>query len=350
MTALALTVGLFAAAFLMPVPYVRMSPGPTFNTLGKFDGKPMIKIADDTTTYPTSGNLDFTTVSVTRPESRLKLGEALMSWLSSDIAIVPHNLIYSDNQSDADSNQTGAAELSSSKDNSRAAALRAVGFTVPENAKVSDVVAKSPADGVLEAGDVIVAVDGKKVTSMAEVGEFIRARQPGDPVDITYQRGKDTTTVTLKTVAADDDATHPRVGILIATGYDFPITIDNNVGDSIGGPSAGTMFALAIYDQLTPGPLTGGRHFAGTGEISGDGTIGPIGGIHQKIVGARDGGAKFFLVPRSNCAEAIKTPVAGITLFSADTLVSAIRSIEALAANPNAKVPACSVRDMGPLG
>ena len=129
--------------------------------------------------------------------------------------------------------------------------------------------------------------------------------------------------------------------MVLRSRFDFPIKITNNVGQQVGGPSAGAMFALAIYDRLTPGSLTGGRVVAGTGEIAPDGTVGPIGGIRQKIAGAADDGAKVFLVPAANCAEAADGDDHGMRLVEVSKLDDAIGSLEKLAKDPQASVPQC---------
>jgi PDZ domain-containing protein len=132
------------------------------------------------------------------------------------------------------------------------------------------------------------------------------------------------------------------VGVSLGTVYDFPIDVENNVGDEVGGPSAGTMFALAIYDRLTPGSLTGGRTVAGTGTMSPDGTVGPIGGVRQKIAGAAAAGAKVFLVPDANCAEAAQGSDHGMTLVRVATFDEAVKELTALAKDPDARVRTCS--------
>jgi PDZ domain-containing protein len=102
------------------------------------------------------------------------------------------------------------------------------------------------------------------------------------------------------------------------------------------------MIALSVYDRLTPGSLTGGHNVAGTGTIAVDGKVGPIGGIRQKIVGARNSGATLFFVPPANCAEATPSPTNGIRLVRADTLQSAVQSLQTYAKNPQAELPRCS--------
>ena len=94
------------------------------------------------------------------------------------------------------------------------------------------------------------------------------------------------------------------IGVIVRESFRFPFPIKIKVGN-IGGPSAGLMFALGIVDKLTPGNLTGGRFVAGTGEIEANGAVAPIGGIQQKMAGARDAGATLFLTPAANCADAV---------------------------------------------
>jgi PDZ domain-containing protein len=148
--------------------------------------------------------------------------------------------------------------------------------------------------------------------------------------------------VAITTKPAPDNPKLPRIGVSLSTKYTYPFKIDNNVGRSIGGPSAGTMFALAIYDKLTPGALTGGVKVAGTGEMAPDGTVGPIGGVRQKMAGASHHKAKIFLVPTANCAEAADGDNFGLKLVRITKLDDAISSLEALAKDPKAKVPTCS--------
>ena len=89
----------------------------------------------------------------------------------------------------------------------------------------------------------------------------------------------------------------PVIGVNVVESFKFPFAVKINIGD-IGGPSAGTMFALAIIDKLTPANLTAGKFIAGTGEISVDGTVSPIGGIQQKMAAARAAGRDRLPGPR----------------------------------------------------
>ena len=128
------------------------------------------------------------------------------------------------------------------------------------------------------------------------------------------------------------------VGVRVAESYVFPFSVRIRVGD-IGGPSAGLMFALGIVDKLTPGNLTGGRFVAGTGEISADGTISAIGGIQQKMAGARQAGATLFLTPAANCADTAGAVPAGMRLVKVRNLAGAVSALHALEAGRS--VPSC---------
>lgn len=335
-----LTVLTCLVAFL-PVPYVTMRPGPVFDTLGKIDGTRMITFGDDVRTYPTDGRLDFTTVSVTRAESSMSLAGAIEGWLDPDVAVVPREFLYPDHQTNEQSSAEGAAQLASSQDASRAAALRAAGLKVTEVPKVAGVVEDGPAAGRLEVDDLILTVDGRKVSTSASVGELIGAHRPGDEVTIGYRRDGREGTATITTKAIGDDEKKARVGITVGSGFEFPIEVENHIGDRVGGSSAGTMFALAIYDQLTPGALTGGQNVAGTGTISPDGQVGPIGGVRQKMAGAAAAGADVFLVPADNCDEASQGDDFGMTLVKVSTLTEAIDAVSTLADDPKAKVTSC---------
>ena len=333
---------LTCVAFLIPVPYVTMKPGPAFDTLGKFDGKPMFSFGKDVKTYPTSGTLDFTTVSVTRADTNVPLSEAVRSYFDKNVAVVPKSLIYPEKQSAKDSSSQSAAQLAGSKDTSRAAALRAAGYTVTSVPAVQSVLKGGASTGKLLAGDVINAVDGTKPADAAEVASTISNHTPGEKVSLTVTRAGKQRTFSIVTKADATDKAKARVGISLAEKFVFPIDIKNNVGSEIGGPSAGTMFALAIYDRLTPGALTGGKRIAGTGEITGEGVVGPIGGIRQKMAGAAADKTKIFLVPTANCAEAAKGDDFGMTLVRITTMKSAISALEKLSDDPKAKVPSCN--------
>lgn len=336
-------IALTGVALSMPVPYVTMKPGPAFNTLGDFNNKPMFTFAKGIKTYPTSGSLDFTTVSVSRADSRVLITDAISSYFDDKTAVVPKSLIYPDQQTEKSSSDESAAQLAGSKDTSQAAALKAAGYTVPSVPAVQAVLKGGAAAGKLIAGDVILGVDGVRPTTAEAVVKAVGVHTPGEKVEITVKRPNGTVkAISIVTKPDAKDKKVPRVGISLGEKFVFPINITNNVGSEIGGPSAGTMFALAIYDRLTPGSLTGGNRIAGTGEITGEGVVGPIGGVRQKMAGAHAAKATIFLVPTQNCKEAAKGSDFGLKLIRVTTLKGAISALEKLAKDPKAKVPGCS--------
>jgi PDZ domain-containing protein len=139
-------------------------------------------------------------------------------------------------------------------------------------------------------------------------------------------------------VGTKESGGRPVMGVAVTVQYKFPFTVKFTVGD-IGGPSAGTMFALGIIDKLTPLNLTGGKFIAGTGEITASGQVQAIGGIQQKMVGARDAGATIFLAPASNCSDVKGAIPAGLQVVKISTLSQAVTYLEDIKAGQS--VPSC---------
>jgi PDZ domain-containing protein len=336
-----LLVALISVAVLLPVPYVTMKPGQTVDTLASTARGPVIEFGPNAKTYETSGQLRMTTVSVTSPDSHVGLWQALDGWFDSDTAIVPRDLVYPPDQSVEEAEEETHLEMTGSQASAQIAGLTEAGYNVDETVQITSVIQDGPAADELEVGDQLVAVDDEQVDTSQAAIDAVRDREPGDPVDITVRRDGETRTFTLTTEPSPDDSSIPVVGIEIGTLPDFPFMIRFNVDPSIGGPSAGAMFALAIYDKLTPGELTDGQVIAGTGEIDARGNVGSIGGIQQKILSSENVGADIFLVPADNCAEALDVDHDGLRLVEIDTLHSAVTSLDALAADPDADVPDC---------
>jgi Lon-like protease len=330
---LIISLGLVTA---FPVPYVSFSPGPVKDTLGETKSKPVIEIKGHET-FPTTGQLDLTTVSVTSPDRELTLPQAMRNWLDPHHDLFPRDIIYPPDQSADEVEEQNTAEMTGSQDSAIAAALQEA--NVPFHPKVSTVAKDTPADGKLKPGDIVLAVDGATVSQVPQVGEFVRKHKVGENVVFLIRRAGTEQTVQLKTAATPGEATRPMVGITI--GVDSPVKVTVNLGQDIGGPSAGTAFALAIYDKLTPGGLLAGKHVAGTGTIDALGQVGAIGGIQQKIAGAREDGATIFLVPAPNCEAALHADVKGIQLVKITTLNEAIAALKAVGSGTG-DVPACT--------
>lgn len=347
-------IALLCTGVFIPVPYAEMSPGPTVNTLGEHDGEPVLNIAGRKT-YPADGHLNMTTVRVTGADYRMNLVEAVYGWLAHDSKVVPHETLYPDGKTEEESTQENAEEFSQSQESAKVAALKALDVPVESWVIVATVVKGSPAEGKLHAGDVIKSVDGTAVKEPADVADLVTEHKPGEDVVFTIVPAKEqaaaekekrapekTEKVTITTATSDDSGEKRAiVGISAGTDHTFPFSIDIKLAD-VGGPSAGLMFALGIYDKLTPGSLTGGAFVAGTGTIGDDGKVGPIGGIEMKTVGARDKGAEYFLTPAANCASAARDVPEGLTLVKVDTIDDALGALEDIRSGDTAGLPACT--------
>jgi Lon-like protease len=338
LAATGVAVALVVASFLS-VPYVILSPGPTLNTLGtlgaKPGSKPLIQISGHRT-YATKGHLNLVTVSYQGgPQDPFNIFTALQGWLSSHDAVVPETELFPAGATQQQVVHQDTQEMVGSQETAQAAALCQLGIKFGTVDTITAVETGMPATGVLKAGDVVTAVDGRQVTCRADAGDLIRARRPGAPVVLTVSRGGTTKQVRLKTANVQGV---PTVGVYVAETYKFPFQIKISIGD-IGGPSAGLMFALGIMDKLSPANLTDGRFIAGTGEISADGAVSPIGGIQQKMAGARAAGATIFLTPAANCPDTRGAVPNGLRLVKVSTLAGAVHDLRTLAAGGS--VPSC---------
>lgn len=342
-----LSVVLLAVALLLHVPYVELRPGPVIDTLGTVQGGTPLIVVKGRQTYPTTGRLDLTTVSVDGgPNRSISLVEAVQAWLDRDVAVVPERFIYPPEKTVKQVQQEDAAQMAQSQDSATTAALRQLGIPVTTRVVVADVAADGPAKGSLQPGDVITSVNGTTVTQPGQVGDIVGKLAPGSRVTFAVTRDGTPTTVSVSTApptAAPTAAGGPmsRVGVRVESKADFPFTVTIGLKD-VGGPSAGLMFALGIVDKLTPTDLTGGRHIAGTGEIADDGAVGPIGGVQQKIAAARQAGATVFLTPADNCADAAANRPDGLTLVEVKSLAGALDSLAKLRAGQ--PVPLCRAR------
>lgn len=337
-------IALLCGALLWPVPYAEMSPGPTVNTLGSHDGDPVLQISGHRT-YPTSGHLNMTTVRVTSADYSMNLVEAVVGWLAHDQKVVEHDTLYPKGQTAEQADQENAEEFTQSQDSAKVAALEQLGISVGTRVIVSTVVKGAPAEGVLHAGDVIKAVDGRPVKAAGDVAELVTKHRPGQTVVFTVvpkgAKGDASRDVRITTGTSDDGGA-PRaiVGIQAGVEHTFPFKIDIKLAD-VGGPSAGLMFALGIVDKLTPQDLTGGKFIAGTGTIDDQGRVGPIGGIDMKTIAARDKGAEYFLTPADNCAEAAADTPSGLTLVKVKTIDGALDALKDIREGRTSALPSC---------
>ncbi|MGK3205997.1 YlbL family protein [Amycolatopsis sp. MEPSY49] len=311
---------------VVPVPFVAISPGPTYDTLGRdAAGNSVIQVTGHET-FQTTGELRMTTVSL---HDGVTLFQGLGFWASGRYALAPREEYFKPGETNEQVKQENIQQLQDSQTNAQVAALRKLGYPIKVLAK--QIVSGSPADHVLSPGDKLITVNGKKIVEAADVRNALAGTLPGQTVQITFQSdGQPERTVPL-TLASRPDRKEGFIGLTAVDRADAPFTVNISLQD-VGGPSAGLMFTLAIIDRLQPGDLAGGRHIAGTGEITETGEVDPIGGISFKVVGAREAGATDFLVPEHNCAEAKTNAPAGLNLIKVSTLDDALAQLANLKA------------------
>lgn len=335
--AVPLVVALLVAAWARPLPYVTYEPGLTVDVLAETNGAEIIQV-DGHRTYRDDGELRMTTVYVSRAKSRIGLLELMRDWVSSDDAVYPYDAVYRPDETAEDSKVEGAVDMVSSQDAAIAVALTELGHDVQPAIEVQYINEGAPADGKLQVRDVFLKANGVTIRTPEDLVKAIGDTEPGEAVEFEVMRLGEHTLVSVVPEELDG---RPQVGIRLGAGFIFPFTVSVNIDPEIGGPSAGLMFSLGIYDTLTPGSLTGGEIVAGTGTIDATGAVGPIGGIQQKIAASRAAGAELFMVPPDNCAEALGSSHDGVELVKATTMHAALEAIQAWVADHDAELPAC---------
>ena len=336
---------LLGAAMFIPVPYVMTSPGPVFNTIGEVNKIELISISG-TETYPTEGELDMTTVSeYGGPQEGLDMFQAIWGWIDPDRRVVPRESVYPEGETEEENTARNVEAFSTSQSYAIAAAMDYLDQPIKEQVIVTSVGLDTPAQDKLRAGDEILTVDGVQMTTPEQVVEAVRSKPIGTDLNFSVMRGGTKLDVVVTSGTRLDDpeteqneATIPYIGIGIDINYSAEFEIKFGV-TGVGGPSAGTLFAIGIIDKLTPGALTQGKIIAGTGTIDPAGNVGEIGGIQQKLIGARDAGAVLFLAPAGNCDEVIGHIPDGLTVAAIETLEDAMDEIEAF--NAGATVTPC---------
>lgn len=318
----ALVLGIAVAT--IPVPYVVESPGPTYNTLGQSQGRSVISVTGRET-FPAAGNLDLTTVYVDGgPNGPVSILGAFSAWLDRSKAVYPQELLYPVGTSKEDAQEQSTVAMTTSQENAIASALTELGIPYGQQLQALDLSAGAAAEGKIQPSDVLISINGKDITSLAVIQEELAAGK-GAPVDVVVERDGQRVTETI--TPKDNGEGRFILGVVLKALFTFPFDVQISL-DKVGGPSAGMMFALGIIDTVTPGDLTGGKHVAGTGTISPDGAVGPIGGIGQKLIGARSAGATMFLAPAGNCDEVVGHIPDGLQVVRVENLTGARAAVE----------------------
>jgi len=312
----------------LPSTYYFMAPG------GSYDVASRLVIPEEQ--RKEMGRLAFTAVEVGPASWR----QVITTRLTGNGEIVPAEEVRPSSISSQEMAEINARLIDESKSAAAAVALGAAGYDVEisgQGAAVRGVLPGAPADGVLQTDDVIVSVDGQPAGTATEVVEAVRRHEVGDQVRLGIIREGEPQEVVVGTRNSADEPGRPMVGASIVTRQldvklPFPVSIRT---DDIGGPSGGLMFALGILDAVTDGDLTGGHFIAGTGTISADGTVGPIGGAREKVVSAERDGAEVFLAPRDNYDEA-RQAAHRIQVVPIDQFPNAVQYLCSLTPTPEA--------------
>lgn len=343
--------GLLAViGLVMPSAFVVETAGPAIDVTGKYDGTQLVKLSG-ATTYSTSTKLFMTTVSsYGTADNGVPSAQVFASLFSRDMQSVPVRALYSKDESSGDVDRRNAALMTDSQDTAAVVALGKAGRTVKMKLVVAGAPKGSHAAGKLSKGDVLtsISVAGKttKLETYSDLSRGLAKTAPGTKVTIGFTRKGEEKTVEVTTVANNADQTGwtrpgSRLGVYLSPkDFKYPVKVKYGV-ENIGGPSAGMMFSLAIYDSLTPGSLGGDKAIAGTGTISMSGEVGPIGGIQHKLVGASQKGAKYFVAPAENCAETIGYEPEGMPVYAVRTFDEAVTAVKAIGDGKTSNLRTC---------
>ena len=344
-----LVVALIAAVFLVPVNAVIEAPGPTWNVLdnGSSSDQDVLKVSG-TETYPTEGALRMTTVSVSGcPGYPVTTADVIAAWFSADKRIVDRNEVCPQDQSAEQVEETGKAQMTASQDSAVIAALVETGKAGAMHLTVTEVTEQQTSTEI-QAGDVLETItpQGGQTTTLAsfsQLRELMTTIPEGTRVTLGVRRGDQKASAVLTTIAPQEGTTGSLLGLSLKISVDSPVEATFGLSD-VGGPSAGMMFALGVVDEITPGSLTGGKDISGTGTIDMTGQVGPIGGIQQKMAGARESGSTFFLAPASNCNEVKGHEPKGMQVFAVNTLHEAVAATKAIASGNTSGLATCSAQ------
>ena len=338
----------------LPSPYAVEQPGPVYNTLGSAGtGKERAALISipGRTTYPTTGRLDLLTVSVVgSPTQGPPWIDLAAAWLDPTKAVIPLEAVFPPGVSERQATEQSTAEMTSSQQSAISAALTHLDYDVAGRVRIATVQRGSAAAGTLQVGDVVTSFDGEAIRDSCSLQDAV-LQHGTKPASVVVTRGGASRTVTVTPRAVDDGTggTRPLLGVATTATMTYPFTVRLRI-DDVGGPSAGMMFALGIIDKLTPGALTGGRHVAGTGTICGDGQVGAIGGIAQKMTAARAAGATLFLAPAGNCDEVVGHIPGGLDVVPVTTLSGALEVLDRVDAQGSTKGLATCAAQVGSPG
>jgi len=319
--ALFVTGALALVAWNIELPYLAFSSGPVSDAADAVT-------AEQVDIFPPDGELLMLTVV----SQDVNVFEALIAGLDPTIDLVPKEAYRPPDESDEEYRQRVLSQMDDSQQRAITVALGYLGYDmVPIDVLITDLIDEAPSSTVLQIGDSVNAFDGIEILRGTDLTDALLGHQPGDLVEMDITREGTQRLVEVELAERPDEPGGAMIGITVGelTEPPFPVSIE---AGAIGGPSAGMMHTLAIVDTLTPGELTQGHVIAGTGTIAYDGTVGNIGGIRQKVVGAEAAGAEYVLVPEGNYEEALTAERRAIEIVPVETIQDALAFLETLAA------------------
>ncbi len=312
------------ALWPLKLPYFAIAPGPVEEVAD-------LVTVGDVPVYPTNGDLFLLTVGL----REVNVFEYVEAELDPRVDLWSRDVVRPPGVTQEQQTRTNLQAMDQSIDTAIYVALTRLGYEVGftgDGITILEVVAGSPADGVLQVGDVITQIDGVQVLTSDDASNDIRAHQVGDTIRLVGTRNGEPLDVSVTLAEHPELAGTPMVGVVLDTvNLDLQLPIDVAVDSrNIGGPSAGMMYALTVLDLLTEEDLAKGHRIAGTGTISFDETVGAIGGVRQKVFAARSVGAEYVLVPSDNYDEALTAAGKDIQVVAIGTLQDALDFLDTL--------------------
>lgn len=306
-------------AWNIELPYLAYSAGPVSDASDDV-------VAQQVAVYPPDGELLMLTVV----SQDVNVFEAAIAGVDPTIDLVRKQAVRREGESDEQYRKRVLQQMDDSNYRAIAVALDYLGYDlVPTGVVIYEVAAGVPAESVLEPGDKILEVNNSAVSSYDDLAPALDGYQVGDSISMKIERDGETSDVEVQLVENPNDPGQPIIGLSIGTLTTPPFPISIEAGD-VGGPSAGLMHAVAIIDTLTKGDLTKGHVIAGTGTIQPDGSVGNIGGVRQKVVGAEAAGAEYIMVPEGNYEQALTAERHNIEIVPVHTLDDAITFLDGL--------------------
>lgn len=340
-------------ALVMPTSFLVQGPGPVLEVSGEYEGEPLVTVTGEPT-YETDTEFYMTTVSSYGNADGGVTGIEVLRALATDtLDTVPVRALYSQEVTSEQVSERNAELMTSSQDIAAAVALERAGYDVHEELTVVGFSDQSPAVGKLKENDIIRGISSPTskgnvpVKTYTDVSRVMEKTPPGSLITVLVKRDGKEMPVQLTSKAYEPDVNgwiNPGslIGVYLnVSAVDLPAKVEYLV-DGVGGPSAGSMFTLSIYDQLTDGSLGGDNKIAGTGTIAWDGKIGAIGGIEHKLEGAKRQGAQYFLAPETNCRDVIGNIPGGLDVFAVATIDDAIDVAEAIANGDTSALRSCA--------